>query len=74
MSATVTRLHMRDRVKIGQAWQRKADGTVWTIRQIHRADRQVQILPDYLTGPLAAGVVHLVSFKDLRRRFRQVGP
>ena len=33
---------MRDRVAIGQRWQRRRDRQAGRIRQIHRADRQVE--------------------------------
>lgn len=64
MTATTMRRPMRDRVQIGQAWKRNRGGDIGVIRQIHRADREVEIL----------GVegVTLVSFADLRRYWREV--
>ena len=56
---------MRDRVAIGQRWQRRRDRQAGQIRQIHRADRQVELELD--------GVIVLVRFADLRTRWRQLG-
>lgn len=63
-AATATRIAMRDRVKIGQAWRRNRGGEIGVIRMIHRVDRCVEIL----------GVqdVRLVSFSDLRRYWTEV--
>jgi hypothetical protein len=55
---------MRDRVAIGQRWQRRCDRQAGRIRQIHRADRQVELELD--------GVIALVKFADLRTRWRQL--
>jgi hypothetical protein len=55
---------MRDRVAIGQRWQRRRDHQAGRIRQIHRADRQVELELD--------GVIALVKFADLRTRWRQL--
>jgi large repetitive protein len=57
---------MRDRVAIGQRWQRRRDRQAGRIRQIHRADRQVELELD--------GVIALVKFADLRTRWRQLDP
>ena len=68
-SATVeqpfARRAMRDRVQIGQAWRRRRDRVVMRIRQIHRADRVVELVD-------GAGDVHLVAFRDLRTYWREV--
>jgi hypothetical protein len=55
---------MRDRVAIGQRWQRRRDRQAGRIRQIHRADRQVELELD--------GVIALVTFAELRTRWRQL--
>ncbi len=56
---------MRDRVAIGQRWQRRRDRQVARIRQIHRADRLVELtLPDAAARPL------LVAFTELRTKWR----
>lgn len=63
-TATKTRVAMRDRVQIGQAWRRNRGGEIGVVRQIHRADRQVELL----------GVegVRLVGFSELRRLWTEV--
>lgn len=55
---------MRDRVQIGQAWQRNRGKEIGVIRQIHRADRQVEML--------GVDGVRLVGFRELRRLWTEV--
>lgn len=64
MNTTVQRRSMRDRVHIGQAWRRRRTGEIGVIHQIHRADRQVELLG--IEG------VRCVSFTDLRRLYEEV--
>lgn len=63
MTATI-RKPMRERVQIGQAWRRKRGGEIGVIRQIHRADRQVELLG--IEG------IRCVAFTELRRYYEQV--
>lgn len=63
----VRRTHRRmmaDRLTIGQRWRRRRDDRVATVRQVHRADRTVELrLPD--------GQTLTETFTDLRLRWEQ---
>ena len=59
---------MRDRLAIGQRWQRRRDRQIARIRQIHRPDRLAEL---ELLDPLpATKSVLLVAFSDLRTKWR----
>jgi hypothetical protein len=55
---------MRERVWIGQAWRRRRDKRVFTVRQVHRADRIAELAAD--------GARVSVTFTDLRRKWELV--
>jgi hypothetical protein len=46
-------------LRIGQEWRRRADRSVWTVRQIHRADGEVRLVN-------AHGDRTTASIEDLR--------
>jgi hypothetical protein len=58
-----------ERVTIGQQWRRR-DGLTVRIRQVHRADRLVEI--DLITPRLFATKPGMLSFRELRRNYREV--
>ncbi len=51
---------MRSRVTIDQVWRRRSDSQVMRVRQVHRADRLVELVDE--TGARVS-----VPFTDLRR-------
>lgn len=63
------RIATRDLVTIGQRWKRRHDQEVVMIRQVHRADRQVQVQctasPQWLFR---------LSFRDLRANYELAQP
>jgi hypothetical protein len=63
---------MRDRVTIGQRWQRRRDGKVVEIRQVHRADREVEVRFVEDKVGAATRIRRCLSFTELRTRWRLV--
>jgi hypothetical protein len=63
---------MRDRLTIGQRWQRRRGGELVEIRQVHRADRQVEVR--FVEGNAGAdsAIRHCLSFTELREKWRLV--
>ena len=59
---------MRDRLAIGQRWQRRRDRQIARIRQIHRPDRLAEL--ELLDPPPTVRPVSLVAFSDLRTKWR----
>lgn len=65
MSTTqIPRRAMRDRVHPGQRWMRRRGREIAVIRQVHRADRCVELLG--IDG------VRMVTFNDLRTYYTEV--
>jgi hypothetical protein len=64
--ASVRRVHMRDRVTIGQWWKtkRRRDGRRVRIRQVHRAERRVDVVD-------GDGARFQLTFSELRQFYRQ---
>jgi hypothetical protein len=64
--ASVRRVHMRDRVTIGQWWttKRRRDGGRVRIRQVHRAERRVDVVD-------GDGQRFGLTFAELRRFYQQ---
>jgi hypothetical protein len=65
--ASVRRVHMRDRVTIGQWWKtkRRRGGRTVRIRQVHRAERRVDVVD-------GDDQRFQLTFSELRRFYRQV--
>jgi hypothetical protein len=55
---------MRKRVWIDQTWRRRRDKLLFTVRQVHRADRIAELAAD--------GTRVSVTFTDLRRKWELV--
>jgi hypothetical protein len=58
---------MRDRVGIGQTWRRRRDGLVVIVRQVHRAERLVEVRP--VNPSLLDNAPRSVTFGELRHRW-----
>ena len=54
-------------ITIGQTWQRHTDDTDWRVRQVHRADCQVEL-------EAADGTRLLLAISTLRREFSWAAP
>ena len=63
-----SRLSMRDRVTIGQRWQRRRDKQLARVRQIHRADRLAEL--QLIESPAPTKTVLFVDFGELRSRWQ----
>jgi hypothetical protein len=61
---------LRDRLHPGQRWRRRRDGVVIQVRQIHRADRLVEV--DLVTPQLFPSTRPTVGFRDLREHYEEV--
>jgi hypothetical protein len=64
----MSRPSMRDRLAIGQRWQRRRDRQIARIRQIHRPDRLAEL--ELLNPPPTVRPMLLVAFSDLRTKWR----
>lgn len=51
-------------IAIGQCWQEYQGGTVWSVRNIWRVDRRVQLQ--------SGGQIRVISFAELGRRYRLI--
>lgn len=65
--STKRRVATRELVTIGQRWKRRSSGTVFVIRQVHRADRRVVMEQTGSTD--AVGQRFQVGFRDLRAKY-----
>lgn len=63
------RVAMRDRLRIGQLWCRRRDKLIAAVRQIHRADRCVE-----MRAVVDGELTHFrVPFTELSKGWRELG-
>lgn len=68
--AKSARVYTRDLVQIGQLWMRARDKKCFTIHQVHRGERSVELVP-LGQDPALKGSRLLVKFADLRCYYRK---
>lgn len=73
-SSEVRRVYTASLVQIGQRWQRKCDGLVLRIYQVHRSDRRVDLLDPEHEGPPTGKDLVPVKFPKLRHEWRLLTP
>lgn len=61
---------MTERAAIGSRWRRRRDGTTWRIRQTWRKDRLARL---EVEGAPGSPERLLVTYDELRRRYRELG-
>jgi hypothetical protein len=64
----------RDIVTIGQRWRRRRDGLEVVVRQVHRADRTVDVdIADLAAVPADHVTSFEIPFRVLRAKYRRLG-
>lgn len=72
MTAQAKRRDMKREVTIGQRWRRRRDKTVWTIVQIHRPDRLVELDPVSFEPGASSRIT--VTLTDLATKWERLDP